>query len=166
MAASKNDSSTLAGVCEESEVLGRFFQSGLGALKKADRQCVKVPDTKLLGGSVALDDAGCEAYPRANRWDYALEYAGHTFFLEIHPASTSEIDSVISKVKFLKDWLRANCPGMLALPKKESGERCFYWVSSGETDLRIIPGSRQAKKLALHHIKPVGRVWIYSKLFK
>lgn len=157
---------TLATVCLSNDTLKSFFQNGLGALKKAEKIYVKVPDTKLIGGSVALDDAAKEFYPQSNRWDYAIEYEGNTFFIEIHPASTSEIDCVIEKVKFVKEWLRNNCPDILELPYKEVGARCFYWVSSGGTDLRITPGSRQAKKLALYQIKSVGRIWNYSKLFK
>lgn len=157
---------TLAAVCRDNDTLRHFFQTGIGALKKADRQSVKVPDTTLLGASVALDDATRSCHPLANRWDYAIEYDGDTFFIEVHPASTSEIDCIINKVVFIKEWLRDNCPDFLKLPAKEAGPQCFYWVSSGSTDLRITPGSQQARKLALHRIKPVGKVWIYSKLFR
>lgn len=157
---------SLAGICSADDRIKPYFQNGIGALKKADRQAVKEPDTKLLGGSVALDEAARNEFPLANRWDYAIEYDGDLFFIEIHPAFTSEIDCVISKVRFVNKWVSDNYPDILKLPKKESGARCFYWVSSGSTDMRITPGSQQAKKLALNHIRPVGKQWIYSKLFK
>lgn len=156
----------LAAACQNADALRPFFEYGIGALKGSDRQCVKVPDTKLLGGSLALDDAAKTTHPHANRWDYAIEYAGNTFFIEVHPASTSEIDCVIGKVVFVNNWLKNNYPEILALPQKEAGARCFYWVSSGATDLRIAPSSSQARKLALHHIRSVGKQWNYSKLFK
>lgn len=157
---------TLAEICSQNEVLRPFYASGLGAMKKGERQCVKVPDTQALGGSVALDEAARRDYPHDNRWDYAIAYDGNLFFIEVHPGSTSEIECMIQKVKFVKSWLRVHAPEILDLPKKKQGERTFYWVSSGSTDLRILPGSQQARKMALHHIKPVGRVWDYSRLFK
>lgn len=160
------DKKCLAKVCLENNILKDYFKKGLGALKGADKGYVDVPDTSLLSGSVALDEAAKPQYPLSNRWDYAIEYDGYTFFLEIHPASTSEIDCIINKVKFVKEWLQGVCKDFLSLPNKDTGRRCFYWISSGGTDLRVTPGSRQAKKLALYNIKPVGQRWKYSKLFK
>ena len=157
---------SLENVCSANETLNPYFKRGISALKKSDRQCVEVPDTKLLSGSVALDDATKAQHPKENRWDYAIEYDGDAFFLEVHPGSTSEIECVIKKVQFVKEWLKANCPDFLNLPNKGSGARCFYWISSGGTDLRISPGSNQAKRMALHKIKNVGKIWSYSRLFK
>lgn len=156
----------LAALCIDNPTLSAFFKPGLSAVKNSERDYIKVPDTKLLGGCVALDEAAKKSHPHDNRWDYALEYADNTFFIEIHPASTSEIDCVIQKVDFVKRWLNDIAPGFLDLPKKENGARQFYWVSSGSTDLRILPGSQQARKLALRHIISVGKIWDYSKLFK
>lgn len=156
---------TLADVCQANDSLRPFYEHGLGAMKKGDRRCICVPETKLIGCTVALDEAAEKAYPVDNRWDYALEYDGNTFFIEIHHASTSEIDCVIRKVDFVKTWLNDNAPEILSLPQKESGARRFYWVSSGGTDLRVSPGSPQARKLALRHIVPVGKTWNFSKLF-
>ncbi|MCM1070860.1 MAG: hypothetical protein NC210_03820 [[Clostridium] fimetarium] len=162
----KAESKPLADACDSAQALKEFFSAGLGAMKKIERKSIKVPDTALIGGSVALDEAAKESFPQSNRWDYAIEYDGHTFFIEIHPAATSEIDCVIQKAIFANKWLKDNAPELLKLPKKENGARSFYWVSSGNTDIRVTPGSPQAKKLALHHIKPVGRIWDYAKLFK
>ena len=161
----KTQTSPLAIACGQSDRLKGFHAVGLGAMKKGERQCIAVPNTKLIGCSVALDEAAKGTHPLENRWDYAVEYDGNTFFIEIHPASTSEIECVILKVRFVTGWLKKNAPELLSLPRKETGTRQFYWVSSGRTDIRILPNSRQARQLALHHIKHVGRVWDYSKLF-
>lgn len=161
----KTSTSPLANACGQYDCLRGFHRVGLVAMRKVERQYISVPDTKLIGCSVALDEAAKEAHPLENRWDYAIEYDGNTFLIEIHPASTSEIECVILKAQFVLNWLKKNAPELLSLPRKETGARQFYWVSSGRTDIRILPNSRQAKKLALHHIKQVGRVWDYSKLF-
>lgn len=163
---SREDNGLLGKICLSNDRLKPYFDFGLGAMERGDRKYIKVPYTKLLSGSLALDEAAKETYPNSNRWDYAIEYEGHTFFIEIHPAFTSEIECVIQKVEFIIKWLKENAPEILSLPKKESEERIFYWVSSGGTDLRIAPGSKQARKLALHRVKPVGKIWDYSKLFK
>ncbi|MDE5877324.1 MAG: hypothetical protein K2H47_07510 [Muribaculaceae bacterium] len=154
----------LSKICLANEQLKPYFGSGLGAVKGSDRKYIKVPDTKLLGGSVALDEATKKTCPHDNRWDYAIEYDENTFFIEVHPASSSEIECVIQKVKFVIKWLKDNAPEFLTLAQK-TRIREFYWVSSGKTDLRIVPGSQQGRKLALNHIRPVGKIWDYSKLF-
>lgn len=157
---------TLSNICKGNPYLENFFANGLGALKKNERKSVKVPDTSMLCGSVDLDNAAKEMFPHENRWDYALEYDGTIFFIEIHPASTSEIDCIVKKVDFVTKWLKEHAPEILALPLKNNQVRQFYWVSSGNTDLRITPKSQQARKLALRNIQHVGKVWDYTKIIK
>lgn len=156
---------TLWEICQEHNILKEFSSSGLGALKKGERKCIKVPVSRLIGCNVALDEAAKEKCPNENRWDYVMDYNGFAFFIEIHPASTSEINCVVQKVDFVKKWLSDNEPQILDLPQKEAGARKFYWISSGGTDLRITPGSPQARKLVSKHIVPVGKVWDYVKIF-
>lgn len=156
------DSPLLREICSRSDGLRVYFKPGLGAIQNRDRGKIKVPYTSLLSGSVNLDEAAKPSHPNANRWDYAIEYAGKIFFIEIHPANTSEIDTVIRKVVFVKGWLAAIAPEMLRLP----GPGKFYWVSSGTTDLRINPNSAQARKLALHKIVTTGKSWDYTKISK
>ena len=158
--------SPLAKACKAIESLRPFCKQGLGAIKGEDRRLISVPNNLRLCCTVNLDEAMKVLLPSENRWDYALEYDNYTFFIEVHPASTSEINCVIKKVTALKSWLKVNAPEVLNLPKKERGARMFYWVSSGRTDLRILPNSNYARKLALHHIHSVGREWNYAKLFK
>ncbi len=153
---------TLRSVCERSEEIRPYFKSGLGGLENKDKSKIKVPNTSLLGGSVNLDEAAKADYPKENRWDYALEYEGKTFFIEVHPSFTSEIDCIVKKVEFVKRWLKDIAPEMLTLP----GPGKFYWVSSGSTDLRITPNSPQAQKLARNKIVNVGRIWDYGKIGK
>lgn len=151
---------SLHSICKANPVLAPYLTSGLGALRNNERKKIKVPSTTLLQCSVNLDDAAKQTYPVANRWDYALEYASETYFIEIHPAQTSEIDCMIKKVEFIKSWLSATAPTILHLP----GPGKFYWISSGNTDLRITQNSSQARRLALHKIVPVGHILDIRKI--
>lgn len=58
---------------------------------------VKATNTRLLEGSVDIDAATKKTYPESNRWDYALGYDGLVYYVEVHPASTSEVNTVIAK---------------------------------------------------------------------
>lgn len=159
---SQESFSTLRSLCEDNKIMRPYLKSGLGAFGNNERKKIKVPSTSLLNCSVNLDEAAKSAYPHENRWDYALDYAGKRFFIEIHPAHTSEIDSIVRKVIFVKRWLATVAPELLSLP----GPGEFYWISSGTTDLRIMPNSPQGRKLALHKIVSVGQVWDYGKVCK
>ena len=153
---------TLRIECEASPVLRPYLKAGLGAFANNERKKIRVPSTSLLECSVNLDEAAKASYPHENRWDYALGYSGQTYFIEIHPANTSEIDCVVKKVIFVKKWLGSVSPGLL----DGSGSEFFYWVSSGTTDLRIMKNSPQGRRLALHKIVSVGQTWDYAKVSK
>lgn len=141
--------------------LKEHFFSGLGALASTDKRHIKVPNTSLINGSLNLDNAAKQDMPADNRWDYAIDYDGKVFFIEIHPASTSEIPTMLNKVDCLRQWLMAINVDLLSLPPIN---RKFYWVSSGKTAIRFTPASRQAKQLAAKKIDPVGTIWDYSKI--
>lgn len=78
---------------------------GLQALGQ-NAQKVKFKDSKKLNGSVDIDKSTIALYPEANRWDYAIGYDGKAYFLEIHPANTSDVTPVIEKAKWLENWLQ------------------------------------------------------------
>lgn len=160
-----SSSADLASICLTDSQLKPYLKNGLGGLRKSDRSRVKVPYSSLLTCSIDLDASLKHGYPQANRWDYAIEYDRRTYFLEVHPASTSEINSMIQKVEFLERWAGSHLPKLLE-PQPGVSVRCYYWIASGSTDLRISQTSPQARKLAMKHIKPVGRIWDYSKLIK
>lgn len=136
-----------------------FYKKGLGAFESIDKSHIDVPDTRLIMGSIALDKAAFTDMPADNRWDYALDYNSQVFFIEIHPAKASEINTVINKVAGLCKWLSNIGSDLLSLPPTY---RVFYWVSSGNT--KMTPGGNQAKKLALKKIELTGTIWQYSKL--
>lgn len=153
-------------ICDGNETLKPYCKSGLQAIKTEYRGKIKVPNTKHFGNSVDFDEALKKDFHDKNRWDYGFEYEGNLIFIEFHPAQTSEIDRVCKKTSFTTDWLKTNCPEILLLPKFEKEARQFYWVSSGNNDVRLTGFGAQAKKLAQNKIRHIGNIFDYLKLKK
>ena len=130
---------------ETADVKGRF-DTGLQALRKADRYKIVVSDTRKLTGSVDIDSSTKDKYPEANRWDYAIEYGGETFFVEVHPGSTGEVKTVIAKLDWLKQWLKNAAPAIDAL--KSKNKSAYHWVYT--KDSAILPNSKYAKMLSIN----------------
>ena len=114
-------------------------------------------DGRLLTGSVDIDGSTVALYPNDMRWDYALGYADHAYFLEVHPCSTSEVDMVIGKLTWLKRWLKGRAQPLNAL--KATNGRAYYWAATN--GCHILPGSREAKRLAKSGLQ-FGRQFVLS----
>ena len=125
------------------------FKRGLKALGSHSSK-VKPGDTKKCEGSVDIDRAVKSKYPNDSRWDYAIGYDGQTHFIEVHPADTSEVQSVLNKLQWLKKFLMEAAPQLNQEPKR------FHWIASGGN--RILPNSSQARKLAKSGIKVVRQL--------
>ncbi len=131
------------------------FKVGLQALKKSDRQKISANDARKVTGSIDIDFLTKEKYPDENRWDYAIEYEGETFFIEVHHASTSAVDKVIAKLHWLKQWLKNAAPDIDALKPKD---KCAYhWVYTNE--FAILPNSKYAKKLSMNGLGLPKKQW-------
>ncbi len=63
---SREDNGLLGKICLSNDRLKPYFESGLGAMERGDKKYIKVPYTKLLSGSLALDEAAKETYPNSN----------------------------------------------------------------------------------------------------
>jgi hypothetical protein len=94
---------------EQTPEIRQAWQSGLGALRRADKEHVDAEDTRLVTGSVDVDRTLKEAYPNDNRWDYAI---GHrpmnlasevAYWVEVHPASDGDAKVVLAKLEFPAD---------------------------------------------------------------
>lgn len=81
---------------ENTQDIKNGFHNGLQALGANAKQ-VSATDTKKLEGSVDIDACTKELYPQDARWDYAIGYEGKVYFLEIHPANTSNVKEMIKK---------------------------------------------------------------------
>lgn len=156
----RNTQASLLSIAVEKTVDVRgCFKVGFGAIRNNERQKFVVPEPRLIGGSLDIDSSTKTKYPGDFRWDYAVEYNNETFFIEIHPGSTNEIQTVISKLGWLKKWLKEKAPEIDALKSKD--KRPYHWVFTN--NYAILPNSRYAKQLSLHGIMPTKQ-WDYSKL--
>lgn len=147
-----------AAVDKTDDVKGQF-KVGLGAIKGNEKQKFVVPDTRKITGSLDIDTSTKEKYPMENRWDYAVEYDKETFFIEIHPGSTSEIPIVLAKLEWLKKWLKEKAPAINALKPKD--KQPYYWVYTNK--FAILPNSKYGKQLAQINLLPI-KLWDYSLL--
>lgn len=135
------------------------FKEGIQAVEGRYRNKFVVPDPRKLTGSLDIDSATKEKYIDENRWDYAIEYDSETFFVEIHSASTSDVDDVIQKLNWLKKWLNEQAPKINALQPKN--KKAFYWLFTNR--FAILPTSKQYKKLSLQGIVPQAQ-WVYNEI--
>lgn len=85
------------------EISGHL-KPGLSALK-GNSHFIKAENTKSLNGSVDIDEALKETMPDDNRWDYVVGYSGKAYFMEVHPADTSNVKEMLKKASWLKTWL-------------------------------------------------------------
>ena len=56
-----------------------------------------VKDARRLDGSLNIDEETKMLYPNESRWDYAVSCDGKVYYVEVHPANTSNVEEVIKK---------------------------------------------------------------------
>lgn len=120
------------------------YCKGLQAMKSKS-SVLKVSDTRKLQGSVDIDDNTKNLYPQDARWDYAVGYNDKAYFVEVHPANTSNVVEMINKAKWLESWLKNK-----AVDLGKIREDKLYWIPSGK--IAILKGSSQYRQLALHKL--------------
>lgn len=118
------------------------YLTGLQALGNNSTK-ISVSNPRLLNGSVDIDRCVKALYPEDNRWDYAIGYHNVAYFVEIHPAETSAVSTMIAKVTWLKQWLKTQAP---LLDRIKSSQNTFQWVPSGRN--AIAKNSREAFRLS------------------
>lgn len=128
--------------CDE---IKRCFRPGLTALG-VNSTSIKVKDTKKINGSVDIDASVKLLRPHEARWDYAFGYKGKAYFVEVHPADTKNVDEMIKKVVWLKNWLLSVARDLNTL--HECG--IFHWIPSGR--VKILKTSPQYKKIASNNL--------------
>lgn len=135
------------------------FHTGLNAVRSTERQKIVVPDTRKISGSLDIDTSTQAKYPEDNRWDYAIEYDQETFFIEVHPGSTSDVSTVLAKLEWLKKWLKNEAPEINKL--KPKNKKPYHWIYTNK--YAILPNSKYAKQLAQKNLLPVKQ-WDYSSI--
>lgn len=128
------------------------YKPGLQALG-SDSDKIHLTDNRECDGSVNIDGCLKAVMPNSNRWDYVISYKSVTYFVEVHPAQTSEVEKVLAKLQWLKNWLKERAPEI----EKLKAEQPYYWIQSGR--FNIPRTSRQYRNAASKGIL------IQSKLF-
>lgn len=126
--------------------LAGSLQPGLRALGKYSSR-IKVSAGARANESVDLDHALKADQPTASRWDYGIslevDTAPRIAWVEVHPASSGEVEAVLKKLAWLKHWQR------------EAGGACqrtpssYHWVA---TDAVHIDATRR-RRLAAQGLK-------------
>lgn len=119
---------TFRQVFEQTDV-SACIEPGLRALGQHSR-FVECADRQQLEGSVDIDRCLAAQYPREHRWDYAFGFRNRIFYVEIHHVTDSEVDVMIAKYQWLRDWQnrQANSDAL----KRNS---TYHWISSGRGSL-------------------------------
>jgi hypothetical protein len=143
---------TFRQAAEETPDVADGYQSGLSALGQYSRK-VFCSNSRLLEGSIDIDTCTKRKYPSDNRWDYALSYNQKIYFVEVHPANTSEIATVLKKLQWLKGWLNRHAQKINQLPKAQPA---FYWIQSGS--FAIPKNSPQFRKIVQNNLKPTSQL--------
>lgn len=117
---------------------------GLQALENVDKAAVKLNDKRKVDGSLNIDKETKHLYPNEPRWDYAVGYDDKVFFVEVHPANTSNISDMAKKKEWLKKWLQSKAPLLDAFP---SGNQKYLWAAT-ESGVHISNQASLMRKLA------------------
>ena len=135
------------------------YQPGKQALKGEYRNRVTCADSRRLTGSIALEDSlhGVPHPVLSNPWDYGLgfrETDGHeaAIWVEVHPASTSEVVVFINKYKSLVSWLRSEARDLAKLSGRRPVAGTFFWLAT-ETGVHIPSHTKQARILSSMGLK-------------
>ena len=138
----KSDSTTFKSIVQAVHAIAGAYREGLQALESKDAGKVKPQNPRKLSGSVYLDKCLKTTNPHDARWDYVIGYREKAYFVEVHPANTSNVDEVVKKKKWLDVWLKTNALDLKAMMAGTS----YYWIASGK--VAILPNSPQARKIA------------------
>ena len=130
------------------------YRAGKQALENRHRRLVTCKDPRRLTGIINLDSAlaGQSDYANAVRWDYGLGYRPaakrreQAVWIEVHPATTSEVAAVLGKLRWLQDWLNAGAGCLKRMTYRADSKIRFVWIASA--GVNILPNSPQARQLS------------------
>lgn len=138
----KSESTTFKSIVQAIPAIAGAYREGLQALESKDAGKVKPQNPRKLSGSVYLDKCLKTTNPHDARWDYVIGYREKAYFVEVHPANTSNVDEVLKKKKWLDVWLKTNALDLKAMMAGTG----YYWIASGK--VAILPNSPQARRIA------------------
>jgi hypothetical protein len=125
---------------------GGAYCPGLRALTNKHRARVKPGEVQILG-SVNIEQALHQRYPNKPIWDYAIGVQKgskpYAIWVEVHPANTSNVSEVLSKLRWLKEWLSGQATQLHALTPPQ---RAYHWIATD--GVHITPDSPKVRQLA------------------
>lgn len=142
----KSDDRTFEGVIKSIPMISNAFKMGLQALESKDAAKVKPENPRDLSGSVFLDKCLEKTNPHDARWDYVIGYREKAYFVEVHPANTSNVDEVVKKKCWLEAWIHSKAESLQTIVAGSG----YYWIASGK--VAILPNSPQARKIAKNRL--------------
>ncbi len=122
------------------------YRKGLQALKGNSAK-VSASNRQELLGSVDIDECTKKRYPNASRWDYVIGYARKAWFVEVHPANTSNVQEMLKKVLWLEGWLQKEGRPLATI----RNDSLHYWIPSGK--MCILKTSPQYRSLAKYKLQ-------------
>jgi len=109
-------------------------------------------NSTLCEGSVDIDASLEKKYPSSNRWDYSFSYNGKVYFVEVHSAQTGEVNTVLKKLTWLKNWLNSEAVELNSLKSNKP----YYWIQSN--GFHILPNSPQYRQAVQSGILPIAKL--------
>lgn len=127
----------------QTELLKNCYQGGLQALGKNSSK-IALEDTKKCSVSVDIDTCLKQKYPGDSRWDYVVSYQKKAYFVEIHPAFTTEVELLLKQIGLKIFWIKKEVADL-----KKIAHETLYWIP---TDKYAIRGGRYERLLAQNKI--------------
>lgn len=130
------------------------YQPGKQALKGEHREQVACAQPRRFTGSIDLEAAlvAGRVQTAMNPWDYGIGFRERdgrevALWIEVHPATTREVSTVLKKLAWLQGWLRQEAPELQALSHGRSAGGSFFWLATA-AGVHITPNSSEARRLA------------------
>jgi hypothetical protein len=111
--------------CMAAQGLESLLEPGLQALGAYSSRIALARGSRPIE-SIDLDAALARSHGRDPRWDYgiglAIDSVPHTAWVEVHPASSSEVKPFLAKLAWLKRRLAFEAC---------RGSKSFHWIATG-----------------------------------
>lgn len=145
---------TFKAAVEKTPEVCNCYSTGKQAIAASDQNKCELKEPRKCGGSLFIDKClhDQSLYDNNNRWDYAIDYNGEVYFMEVHSANTSEVSTVLKKLQWLKNWLIEKAPEINRLRASAP----FYWVQSN--GYHILPNSSQERVVIQKGLKPISKL--------
>ena len=122
-------------------------KSDTNVFKSAVDNTVDLKDGYCKGLQALKGNSLKGLYPNASRWDYAIGYEQKAWFVEVHPANTSNVKEMLKKVEWLEGWLKDKGSQLAEIRR----DHLHYWIPSGK--VCISKTSPQYRSLAKHKLR-------------